>query len=103
MFGIKGRVISKLQPDWLILVLKASAKSHREFPNSDFAADVQRKSPAPDRCLTGARLLTELADKFAVRSYVESRVGSRILPELYDVTTDPATIPFDELPENLSR
>jgi TupA-like ATPgrasp len=43
-------------------------------------------------------VLTEIADKAAVRSYVTSRVGAKILPQLYFITTRPETIPFDELP-----
>ena len=45
-------------------------------------------------------ILTQLADKAAVRSYVESRLGSEILPKSHYLTTNPATIPFDELPDS---
>lgn len=38
-------------------------------------------------------------DKYRVREYVADRVGDDILPELYHVTDDPNTIPFEELPE----
>ncbi len=44
-------------------------------------------------------LLTQIADKAAVRSYVEARLGPQILPRLYHLTTDPQTIPFDTLPD----
>lgn len=37
-------------------------------------------------------------DKWRVREYVASTVGSEILPEVYHVTDDPGTIPFDDLP-----
>lgn len=40
-----------------------------------------------------------MEDKYRVRDYVETKVGDEILPELYHVTDDPATIPFDALPE----
>jgi hypothetical protein len=40
----------------------------------------------------------QIADKAAVRSYVERRLGSEILPKLYHLTGDPNSIPFDELP-----
>jgi hypothetical protein len=43
--------------------------------------------------------LTQVADKAAVRSYVQARLGPRILPQLYWLTTRPDTIPFDELPD----
>jgi len=40
----------------------------------------------------------KLADKWQVREFVEERVGGKILNEVYHVTNDPETIPFDELP-----
>ena len=40
-----------------------------------------------------------VADKHRVREYVEKRVGSDVLTELYYVTEDPETIPFGELPD----
>lgn len=39
-----------------------------------------------------------IADKYSVRDYVRSRAKEEILPDLYHVTTDPETIPFDSLP-----
>jgi hypothetical protein len=44
-------------------------------------------------------VLTQLADKAAVRSYVEARLGPQVLPKLYCLTTRPDTIPFDQLPD----
>ena len=44
------------------------------------------------------KILTQFADKYRVREYVENRLGTEILPKLYFVTTNPADIPFDELP-----
>lgn len=44
-------------------------------------------------------VLTQFADKAAVRSYVESRLGPQVLPKLYCLTTRPNTIPFDRLPD----
>jgi hypothetical protein len=38
-------------------------------------------------------------NKWRVREYVRERVGDEVLPEVYHVTDDPATIPFDELPD----
>ena len=40
----------------------------------------------------------QFADKYAVRDYVEQRVGPGILPRLFHVTQNPANIPFDALP-----
>lgn len=44
-------------------------------------------------------ILTRLADKYGVRSYVAERIGEKYLNELYGVWEDPATIPFDRLPD----
>jgi hypothetical protein len=43
-------------------------------------------------------ILTTLADKYAARDYVAQRLGSAILPKLYQVTRNAADIPFDALP-----
>jgi hypothetical protein len=40
-----------------------------------------------------------LEDKFKVREFVEERTNNEILPELYHITDDPETIPFNELPD----
>ncbi len=40
-----------------------------------------------------------VADKWRVREYVAERVGEEVLNEVYHVTGDPATIPFDDLPD----
>ena len=40
----------------------------------------------------------EVVDKVAVRSFVESRLGTNILPRAYYITSDPETIPFEKLP-----
>ncbi|GAA1322671.1 ATP-grasp fold amidoligase family protein [Streptomyces sanglieri] len=39
------------------------------------------------------------ADKWRVREYVEEKVSDEILNDVYHVTDDPETIPFDELPD----
>lgn len=38
-------------------------------------------------------LLTQLADKYAVRDYVRERIGEHVLPRLYWVANNPADIP----------
>jgi hypothetical protein len=45
------------------------------------------------------QILTQCADKYAVRTYVEERVGRHVLTTLYGVWADPADIPFEQLPE----
>jgi hypothetical protein len=43
--------------------------------------------------------LALFTDKYAVRDYVARRLCPAILPRLFHVTEDPASIPFDSLPE----
>jgi hypothetical protein len=43
-------------------------------------------------------ILTQFADKYAVRQYVAQRLGPDILPKVYCVTSDPTAIPFADLP-----
>lgn len=47
---------------------------------------------------TNEEIFSVIEDKWQVRQYVSDKIGSDILPELYYVTTDPETIPFDDLP-----
>lgn len=95
MFGIKAR-FKKLQPDWLIAV-RRYRKTHGEFPNLIRPKTFNEK--VLYRLLFDRRsLMAQLADKLAVRDYVEPRLGEQILPELYYVTTRPETIPFDQFP-----
>ncbi len=44
-------------------------------------------------------ILTQLADKYAVRRYVAERVGAEFLPDLYLVTQNPDQIQLSALPE----
>ena len=48
---------------------------------------------------TNNDLFSVVGDKWRVREYVSKKVGDGILPEVYHVTDNPETIPFDELPE----
>jgi len=41
----------------------------------------------------------EISDKYAVRSLVSEKIGNHILTDLYCVTDDPESIPFDSLPD----
>src|ERR1700761_7606078 len=92
MFGVKTR-IKKFQPDWLIAV-RRHRKMHGEWPNLIRPQTFNEK--ILHRLIFDRRiLLRQLADKFAVRAYVKSRLGSGILPELYHVTSAPPSLPFD--------
>ena len=44
------------------------------------------------------KILTQLADKYEVRSYVEEKIGSQYLNKLYGVYDNANTIDFDMLP-----
>ena len=44
------------------------------------------------------KILTQLADKYAVRAYVEKKIGSQYLNELYGVYNTPEDIDFELLP-----
>jgi hypothetical protein len=45
------------------------------------------------------KILTQLADKYEVRSYVEEKIGKQYLNELYAVYTSAKDIDFDSLPD----
>jgi hypothetical protein len=84
-------------PTWFISICR-HLKAHRVFPN--LISPVTFNEKALYRILFDRRpVLTQIVDKAAVRSYVAARLGPQILAELYCLTTDPTTIPFDELPQ----
>lgn len=88
--------IRKLLPDWLILI-RGYRGTHGTYPNVIRPATFNEK--VLHRILFDRRvILTQLTDKAAMRSYVESRLGAQILPHCYCLTTCPETIPFDQLP-----
>jgi hypothetical protein len=96
MLPIKDRV-NNLLPDWFELI-RRHWKFHGAFPN--FIRPVTFTEKLLHRMLFDRRaVLTQMADKAAVRDYVESRLGPHMLPKLYYLTNQPETIPFDELPE----
>ncbi|WMI67836.1 ATP-grasp fold amidoligase family protein [Mangrovimonas sp. YM274] len=45
------------------------------------------------------KILNQLVDKYAVREYVENKIGSEYLNELYAVYDSPDEVQFDKLPE----
>ena len=46
------------------------------------------------------KILTTLADKYEVRSFVEEKIGAKYLNELYGVYDSPEKIDFDKLPNS---
>src|SRR5271156_2931143 len=94
--SIKKKIRDRL-PDWSI-VLREHRKSHGHWPN--VINPVTFSDKVAHRIIFDRRaLFTQLADKAAVRSYVERRLGPEILPKLYHLTSRPDTIPFDQLPD----
>jgi len=96
LLSIKAQIRRRL-PHWVILI-REHRRMHGEFPRIirpvTFSEMILRRNLFDRRSL-----LTCIADKVAVRSYVESRLGLGILPQLYHVTARPETIPFDALPD----
>jgi hypothetical protein len=81
----------------LISGIRGHRTSHGEYPRlvrpRTFNERILRR-----KVFDGRPILTQLADKYAVRHYVAQRLGPEILPRVYCVTSDPAAIPFADLP-----
>lgn len=67
------------------------------WPNIDQPSSFNEKI-VHRKLRTNKELFTTVSDKVAVREYVESKVNSEILNEVYYVTKDPESIPFESLP-----
>ncbi len=94
--GIK-RLIAKRWPNFAYNILD-HIKSHKRFPNI-FHPILFNDKVLHRKLFDRRPILTQFADKYAVRKYVEERIGPERLPKLYHVTTDPSDIPFEELPD----
>ena len=81
-----------------LFVFKHYGTAFGKYPNVLFPTSFNEKI-ARRMMFDRRAVLTQVADKFSVRKYVEDRLGSEILPRLYWVTTDPSDIPFDILPK----
>ena len=90
------KLIKNMTPDSVVQIWKWR-KAHGVFPHIfrpvTFSEKVLHRNLFERR-----EEFTQIADKAAVRSYVERRLGPAILPKLYHLTDDPDSIPFDELP-----
>jgi hypothetical protein len=90
------KLIKNMTPDSVVQIWKWR-KAHGVFPR--IFRPVTFSEKVLHRNLFDRRdEFKQIADKAAVRSYVERRLGPEILPKLYHLTGDPDTIPFDELP-----
>jgi hypothetical protein len=94
------RKIRKRLPDWYRQI-RAYRKAHGVYPR--VVNPVTFNEKILHRNLFDHRpLLKQMADKAAVRGYVESLLGPEILPKLYHLTAVPDTIPFDDLPDRFA-
>lgn len=68
-----------------------------EYPNlknpSSFSEKIAYKELYDRRAI-----LTQIADKIKVRDYVESRIGSKYLQDIYQIAATPEEIDWDRLP-----
>jgi hypothetical protein len=99
MRNIKRR-LRAIAPDFLVSVRQHSIE-HGRFPRllnpQTFSEKVLYRKLFDRR-----GMLTQFADKYAVREYVEGKLGPEILPALYHVTRKPEDIPFDALPDRFA-
>jgi hypothetical protein len=96
MPSLKER-FKKALPSWLLL-FRRYRKMHGVFPNLLWPGTLNEKILY--RILFDRRpILRRLADKAAVRPYVEARLGPGALPKLYWLGKRPGEIPFAALPE----
>jgi hypothetical protein len=87
----------KALPTWLLL-LRRYRKTHGVFPNVLRPGTLNEKILY--RMLFDRRpILRRLADKVAVRPYVQDRLGPGPLPKLYWLGRRPGEIPFEALPD----
>src|ERR1700721_3342342 len=90
------RLIKDMTPDSVVQIRKWR-RAHGLFPRIfrpvTFSEKVLHRNLF-ERCDE----FKQIADKAAVRSYVERRLGPEMLPNLYHLTANPDTIPFDDFP-----
>src|SRR3569833_3089124 len=95
--AIARKCVPRLLRD-LISWIREHRASHGQYPRlvrpRTFNERVLRR-----KVFDGRRILTQFADKYAVRHYVAQRLGPDILPKVYSVTSGPAVIPFADLPQ----
>ncbi len=84
-----------------------SAKMHEKisaapvlgyWPELDDPRSFSEKTILRKLATENTSLFSKLSDKYAVREYVEQKMGSEILTDLYFVGDDPDEIPFPDLP-----
>ena len=84
---------------------KVGYEQTRAFPELGYWPDIEQpkrfNEKVLNRMLVGKNeLFTTATDKIKSREYVQKKCSEKILPEVYHVTDDPETIPFEMLPES---
>lgn len=100
MFEVK-KLFKRILPDPVVDAVGAVAaykRIHGTFPRLRHPQTFSEKI-AYRKIFDRRPLLTQFADKYAVRDFVASRLGPDVLPKLYWVTKNPDDIPFAELPD----
>jgi tetratricopeptide (TPR) repeat protein len=96
--GDQSRVVERLIHNEVENRLMEYIKYHKSFPDLCKPESFNEKS-LHRSLLEHTQMITLFQDKYAVREYVKERIGEKYLPKLYYATTDPTTIPFEELPD----
>jgi len=91
------RMLPDPMVDFIVTVLEHKRR-HGKFPRLRNPRTFNEKI-AHRKIFDRRPLLTQFADKYAVRDYVAARLGPDALPKLYYATKTPASIPFAELPD----
>lgn len=92
-----NRLIGSIMPDDFTTAIRKHIACHGNFPHI-LAPTTFNEKICCRKIFDRRSIQTECADKYRVRHYVQAKVGSWILPELYHLTNDPTKIPFDDLP-----
>jgi hypothetical protein len=86
-------LLGKEMVEKLVNWFKVGYWPHIENPRS-FNEKVMNRKLYTDNCT-----YSDLECKWTVRDYVRETVGEEVLTEVYHVTDDPETIPFEDLPD----
>jgi teichuronopeptide biosynthesis TupA-like protein len=89
--------LRRFAPVWLTAI-RTHRKHHGTLPKIFFPKTFNEKI-CHRKIFDRRDILALFTDKYAVRDYVAQILGPGILPRLFHVTRDPASIPFDALPE----
>jgi TupA-like ATPgrasp len=95
------KLLKRILPDPMVEIMGAIVwhkRRHGAFPRLRDPQTFSEKI-AHRKIFDRRPLLTQCADKYAVRKFVASRLGPDVLTKLYCATKNPSEIPFAELPD----